>query len=125
MELLKQLQMKLAKLSIASLLLLGILPLGSPMLLVGGSMKTAFAQSSAPAIPIEEAIQIARSAVPNAVIKEAELERKDRLLVWEVKFTNDIEVKIDATTGNIVDIDDQHPGDAPCISRGERCWKRL
>jgi len=106
MGLLKQLQMRPAKLSIASLLLLGILPLGGPMLLVGGSMKTAFAQSSAPPIPIEEAIRIARSAVPNAVIKEVELEREDRRLVWEVKFTNDIEVKIDATTGNIVDIDD-------------------
>jgi uncharacterized membrane protein YkoI len=54
-------------------------------------MKTAFAQSSAPPIPIKEAIRIARSAVPNAVIKEVELEREDRRLVWEVKFTNDIE----------------------------------
>jgi Predicted membrane protein len=112
MGLLKQLQMRPAKLSIASLLLLGILPLGGPMLLVGGSMKTAFAQSSAPPIPIEEAIRIARSAVPNAVIKEVELEREDRRLVWEVKFTNDIEVKIDATTVGIVDIDNQHSGGA-------------
>jgi len=57
-------------------------------------------------IRIEEAIQIARSAVPNAVIKEVELDREDGRLVWKVEFTNDIEVKIDATTGDIIDIDD-------------------
>ena len=82
------------------------------MLSTGGSRRAAFAQSFAPDIPIEEAIQIARSAVPNAVIKEVELEREDGRLVWEVKFTNDIKVKIDATTGNIVDIDNQHSGGA-------------
>ncbi|MFS8852434.1 PepSY domain-containing protein [Synechococcus sp. R5-16] len=40
------------------------------------------------------------------MIKKDELEREDGRLVWEVKFTNDIKVKIDATTGDIVDIDD-------------------
>lgn len=40
------------------------------------------------------------------MIKKDELELKHGRLVWEVKFTNDIEVKIDATTGGIVDIDD-------------------
>jgi hypothetical protein len=40
------------------------------MLSTGGSRRAAFAQSFAPDIPIEEAIQIARSAVPNAVIKK-------------------------------------------------------
>ncbi|MEN9226499.1 MAG: PepSY domain-containing protein [Thermostichus sp. HHBFW_bins_43] len=94
------------KLSIASLLLTGAVAVSSPMLLVGGAVEPALAQSSAPAIRIEEAIQIARSAVPNAVIKEVELEREDGRLVWEVEFTNDIEVKIDATTGDILDIDD-------------------
>ena len=82
------------------------------MLSTGGSRGAAFAQSFAPDIPIEEAIQIARSAVLNAVIKEVELEREDGRLVWEVKFTNDIKVKIDATTGGIVDIDNQHSGGA-------------
>ncbi len=86
--------------------MLGVLPLSSPMLSVGKSTEAAFAQSPAPAVRIEEAIQIARSAVPDAVIKEVELEREDGRLVWEVKFTNDIEVKIDATSGDIVDTDD-------------------
>jgi hypothetical protein len=40
------------------------------MLSTGGSRRAAFAQSFALGIPIEEAIQIARSAVPNAVIKK-------------------------------------------------------
>lgn len=42
------------------------------------------------------------------MIKKDELELKHGRLVWEVKFTNDIKVKvkIDATTGDIVDIDD-------------------
>lgn len=70
MGLLKQLQMRPAKLSIAALLLLGILSPASPMLSTGGSRRAAFAQSFAPDIPIEEAIRIARSAVPNAVIKK-------------------------------------------------------
>ncbi|WP_457502538.1 PepSY domain-containing protein [Thermostichus sp. MS-CIW-25] len=56
------------------------------MLSTGGSRRAAFAQSFAPDIPIEEAIRIARSAVPNAVIKEVELEREDRRLVWEVNY---------------------------------------
>ncbi|MCF2972111.1 PepSY domain-containing protein [Synechococcus sp. Nb3U1] len=94
------------KLSIASLLLLGVVGVSGPMLLVGGAQEPALAQSSAPTIRIEEAVQIARSAVPNAVIKEVELDREGGRLVWEVEFTNDIEVKIDATTGEILDIDD-------------------
>ncbi len=98
--------MKLPKLSVASLLLLSLLPLSSPLLLLGESTEAAFAQSPVPAVRIEEAIQIARSAVPNAVVKEVELEREDGRLVWEVKFTSDIEVKIDATAGDVVDIDD-------------------
>ncbi|WP_414366478.1 PepSY domain-containing protein [Synechococcus sp. B60.1] len=106
MWLLKQLEMKLPKLAVASLLVLGVLLLSSPMLSVGKSTEVAFAQSPAPAVRIEEAIQMARSAVPDAVIKEVELEREDGRLVWEVKFTNDVEVKIDATTGDVVDIDD-------------------
>ncbi|MFS8970488.1 PepSY domain-containing protein [Synechococcus sp. 65AY640] len=117
MWLLKQLEMKLSKPSVASLLLLGVLPLSSPMLGVGESTEAAFAQSPAPAVRIEEAIQIARSAVPNAVIKEVELEREDGRLVWEVKFTNDVEVKIDATSGDVVDIDD-------CTNWGKRCRKK-
>jgi uncharacterized membrane protein YkoI len=46
------------------------------------------------------------------MIKKDELELKHGRLVWEVKFTNDIKVKIDATTGGIVDIDNQHSGGA-------------
>lgn len=106
MWLLKQLEMKLPKLAVASLLVPGVLLLSSPMLSVGKSTEAAFAQSPAPAVRVEEAIQMARSAVPDAVIKEVELEREDGRLVWEVKFTNDVEVKIDATTGDVVDIDD-------------------
>jgi uncharacterized membrane protein YkoI len=98
--------MKLLNRSMASLSLMGIVLVSSPMLLVAGGVEPALAQASAPAIRIEEAIQIARSAVPNAVIKEVELDREDGRLVWEVEFTNDIEVKIDATTGDIIDIDD-------------------
>lgn len=76
------------------------------MLLLGVANEPAVAQSSAPAIRIEEAIQIARSVVPNAVIKEVELEREDGRLIWEIEFTNDIEVKIDASTGAVLDVDD-------------------
>ncbi|MCJ2542576.1 PepSY domain-containing protein [Thermostichus vulcanus] len=80
--------------------------LSGPMLLLGVANEPAVAQSSAPAIRTEEAIQIARGVVPNGVIKEVELERKDGRLIWEIEFTNDIEVKIDANSGDIVDIDD-------------------
>jgi uncharacterized membrane protein YkoI len=85
---------------------IGAVVLSGPMLLLGVANEPAVAQSSAPAIRIEEAIQIARSVVPNAVIKEVELEREDGRLIWEIEFTNDIEVKIDANTGDVVDIDD-------------------
>ncbi len=91
----------------ASLSLMGIVLVSSPMLLVAGGVEPALAQASAPAIPVEEAIQIARFAVPNAVIREVEFELERRLgrWVWEVEFTNNLEVKIDATTGDIIDID--------------------
>ena len=58
-----------------------------------------------PNISLEQAIDIARSRVPNSQIVEMELEIDDRRLIWEVEFSNDTEVKIDAQTGSVIKVE--------------------
>jgi uncharacterized membrane protein YkoI len=49
-----------------------------------------------------------RAAAPRAGhtrIEEAEIEREDGRLVWQVGFTNDTEVEVDALTGKVLRVD--------------------
>lgn len=57
-------------------------------------------------VSIEQAIAIATDQYPNSSVSEVELERTSRgTLVWEVELSNDVEIEIDASSGNIIEID--------------------
>lgn len=61
-------------------------------------------QAPAPAAPMSEAqaLAIAESAVGPGTIDKIKLEEEHGVLIWDVKFTNDNEVRIDAYTGAIL-----------------------
>ncbi len=50
----------------------------------------------------EQALAIAVSAVGPGTVDDMKLEEEHGILIWDVKFTNDNEVRIDAYTGAIV-----------------------
>lgn len=50
----------------------------------------------------EQALAIATSAVGPGTVDKMKLEEEHGILIWDVKFTNDNEVRIDAYTGTIV-----------------------
>lgn len=63
------------------------------------------APASAPApttISEEQALAIATSAVGPGTVDKMKLEDEHGILIWDIKFTNDNEVRIDAYTGTIV-----------------------
>ncbi len=98
--------MKLLKPAVVYLGLMIAVLVGNPLAGLKTGLEPVFAQSSSSTISAEEAIRIARSVVPDASVEEVELERKNGRWVWKVEFANDIEVKIDARAGKILDIDD-------------------
>ncbi|NLL71929.1 MAG: PepSY domain-containing protein [Clostridiales bacterium] len=58
-------------------------------------------------ISLEEAIQIALQEVPGRAVK-AELESKNGLLIYEVDIVSDYgdyEVRVDASTGNVIRVE--------------------
>ncbi len=61
------------------------------------------ASAPAPAtISGDQALAIATSAVGPGTVDQMKLEDEHGILIWDVKFTNDNEVRIDAYTGTIV-----------------------
>ncbi|MEN9270262.1 MAG: PepSY domain-containing protein [Thermostichales cyanobacterium HHBFW_bins_127] len=77
--------------------------LGPSWLLTWSLLIPAFAQSAGIPMPIEEAIAIARRAVPGQMIVEAEL--KHSRSVWKIKFADRVEVYIDAMTGRVIKVE--------------------
>lgn len=82
--------------------------LGSCVLLIAGVVAAdpfgANAQTDAPLTgDAASAAAIALAAYPGTDVREVESEREDGRLLWEVALSNDVEVEIDLTTGEIVD----------------------
>ncbi|NJL99412.1 MAG: hypothetical protein HC924_11690 [Synechococcaceae cyanobacterium SM2_3_2] len=59
-----------------------------------------------PTISLEEAVAIARPLGSSSHIKDIDLDIEDGLLVWEVEFANDVAVEIDATTGTVLEVEE-------------------
>ncbi len=72
-------------------------------------------QSYEGALPIQQASELALNIVPGTII-EAELEREDGVLIWEVEVVNGenqtVELMLDAMSGELlgqeIDDDDHH-----------------
>jgi uncharacterized membrane protein YkoI len=58
-----------------------------------------------PNISLEQVVDLARSRVPDSQIMEIELDLDDGRLIWEVEFSDDTEVKIDAQTGSVLNVE--------------------
>lgn len=58
-----------------------------------------------PNISLERAVAVARSRVPNSQMVELELGNDDERLSWEVEFSNDTKVEIDAQTGSVLKVE--------------------
>ncbi len=50
----------------------------------------------------EQAIAIAISVVGPGTVEQSKLEHEHGILIWDIKFTNDNEVRIDAASGQVV-----------------------
>ena len=78
--------------------------------LTGAVVGTVSAQSVAEAtgLTMEQAIEIARLEVPG-VVQEAELEREDGMMVFEIEILSDdgqeFEIVIAADTGTVIEVD--------------------
>jgi len=53
-------------------------------------------------IGLAKAVEVAKTTVPNSAVRELELEEDDGLLVYRIKFANEAQVDVDATTGAII-----------------------
>ena len=83
-------------------------------LLSGGVALSAKGMEKEPTVNAQQAIEIALSAVPG-FIHEAELEKDDSRLAWEVELISaqdsvEYELLIDANTGEVIEqkIEDDH-----------------
>lgn len=56
-------------------------------------------------IGVDEAIQIASEAHPNSTVVEAEREREHGTLIYEVSFADGVDVDVDATTGEVLKVE--------------------
>jgi hypothetical protein len=63
-------------------------------------------QQAGPVLTMEQLITIVQSAYPEAQVEKVRLEREDRGLVYEVDLTNDLDVYVQANTGQILDTDE-------------------
>lgn len=63
------------------------------------------ASLASPQVSIEQSAQIARFAYAQGIIQEIELKRNSGRLVWNVDFTDDTELEIDASTGQVIKVD--------------------
>jgi uncharacterized membrane protein YkoI len=86
----------------------------------GRSTPAAGAPLLQPTISLEQAQRTALAANADAAVEEVELEFEDGRLVYEVELSNDVDVEIDAVTGEILetehdddDQDDQREEDRP------------
>jgi len=53
-------------------------------------------------IGLARAVEVAKTTVPNSAVRELELEEDDGLLVYRIKFANEAQVDVNATTGAII-----------------------
>jgi len=53
-------------------------------------------------IGLAKAVEVAKTTVPNSAVRELELEEDDGVLVYRIKFANEAQVDVNATTGAII-----------------------
>lgn len=53
-------------------------------------------------IGLARAIEVAKITAPNSAVRELELEQEDGVLVYRVKFANEAQIDVNATTGTII-----------------------
>jgi hypothetical protein len=95
----------------------GLLAVGT----VGASVVSGAAQDG-PAVPAggeEQAIEIALAEYPGTEVLATESEEEGGLLIWEVELSNGVEVEVDAATGEIVETEQDTPGEADDNDAGE------
>jgi uncharacterized membrane protein YkoI len=64
-------------------------------------------QQSGPLITIEQLVRIVQSAYPGAQIEKVKLEREEeRGLVYEIDLTNDLDIYVQANTGEVLGTDE-------------------
>jgi len=75
-------------------------------------VKEAVKMAAAAKVAIEQAVKTASEKVSGKIV-EAELEKKHGKLVWEVEVVTAenkvMEVHIDAETGAVIDVEEEHP----------------